>query len=76
MGKKEKMITKILISIFFYGFFLLIAGALMEWVDKKPPKHKTVKNLIKIYWSEVFLVLFLLLGASFFIKGVFIKLGI
>jgi len=63
-------IETIIMGIFVYGYFLLIAFWLIGQVDRKPPKKKTLWNLIKTYWSDWFLIICMLVGAQFFIWGV------
>ncbi len=36
----------------------------------KPPEKKTFRNLIKRYWSEVFLITCMIIVAHFFVRGV------
>ncbi len=64
------LFTTIFIYCFVFGFFILLAFALIGYVDKKPPKNKTLINLIKTYWSEAFLIICMIVASWFFVKGI------
>ncbi|MBI2629871.1 hypothetical protein HYW76_02105 [Candidatus Pacearchaeota archaeon] len=61
--------NKIIISLFVYSFFILVALGLISLVIPYKKRPKNTFQFIKIYWSEVLLIGCMILGAYFMIRG-------
>ena len=62
-------LNNLFIIIFVFGFFILIAIWLISLVVPHKKRPKSIIQFFKIYWSEMFLVICIIVGAYFFVKG-------
>jgi hypothetical protein len=59
------------VIIFVFVFFLSIAGAMISYIapHKFERKYTSLKEIVKTFWSETLLIIGIIVGAYFIIKG-------
>jgi len=63
-------IYRLILELFVYGFFLLIALGLISLIIPNKPKPKGFFHFWKNYWSEVVLIIGVIFAAYCFLKGI------